>query len=97
VDLAAAICGDWVSEVHQSARGPMTFQVRIGPERLEVTGTPARGSSAEVFRRSGKYHLDGSLLVTPALNEGRPVSVAVRGGRLAVTIDASLSLVLRRD
>jgi hypothetical protein len=96
-ELPAAILGTWVSGVRESPEGAMTFVFRIDADRIEMTGTPVEGSSAEVFRRSGPYRLEGEHLITPALNDGRPIAVAVRGAHLAVTIDDGLSFRLRRQ
>jgi hypothetical protein len=75
----------------------MRFVFQIGPDsRFEVTGTPANSHGGEEYRRSGPYRLAGDRLVTPALNEGRPVSVGLRGGQLLLKIDDGLEFRLRR-
>ncbi len=63
---------------------------------MDVIGTPTNGSGADVFRRSGLYRLDGDRLVSPAVNEGRPVQVRLDGGTLVLTIDETLVFHLRR-
>jgi hypothetical protein len=75
----------------------MRFQFRIGSDgTLDVIGTPVNGSGAEEFRRRGPYRLEEDRLVSPAVNEGRPVLVRLRSGRLIITIDESLVFELRR-
>ena len=91
------IVGIWTSEVRETKHGPMTFVFQIGSDRtMDVTGTAANGSGAEVFRRRGPYRLDGEKLVSPAVNEGRPVQVRLQAGTLFLTIDESLVFQLRR-
>jgi hypothetical protein len=76
----------------------MKFVFRLGQDRnLEVIGTPAEAASGHEFRRSGPYYLDGSWLISPALNEGQPVEIALRDGRLILTIDKTLVFNLRRE
>ena len=77
----------------------MRFVFRFGQDSsLEVIGTPAdAGAGAREFRRSGTYHLDGPWLISPALNEGQPVQIALQDGRLALTIDRTLTFRLRRE
>ncbi len=59
----------------------MTFELRFGEDgQLHLTGTPAKGSRVEVFRRNGPFRLNGEELVSPALNEGQPVHVHVQAG-----------------
>jgi len=75
----------------------MTFELRFGEDgQLHLTGTPAKGSRVEVFRRNGPFRLNGEELVSPALNEGQPVHVHVQAGILILRIDESLVLELRR-
>ena len=64
---------------------------------MDVIGTPEPPSAGRVYRRSGPYHLKGRQLVTPALNEGKPVEVWLEDGKLALEIDPSLTFRLRRD
>jgi hypothetical protein len=91
------IVGTWTSEVRETKQGPMLFEFRIGSDgKMDVTGTPAKGSEAEVFRRSGSYRLDGEQLVSLAVNEGRPVQVRLQAGILYLTIDKTLVFRLRR-
>ncbi len=75
----------------------MRFEFRVGGDsHFDVTGTPVNPSGDEVYRRSGRYRLEGDRLVTPALNEGRPTQVRLRGGRLLLKIDDGLEFLLRR-
>jgi hypothetical protein len=74
----------------------MTFVFRLeGDGYLEVTGTPV-GRGGEKFLRYGPYRLEGDRLVSPALNEGRPIQVALQNGGVTLTIDEMLSFRLRR-
>ncbi len=77
----------------------MKFVFRLGPDgRLDVTGIPAdAGTGGPEFRRSGPYYLDGCRLISPALNEGQPVELALQDGRLILTIDRTLVFNLRRE
>jgi hypothetical protein len=75
----------------------MSFVFRLEANgHLEVVGTPV-GRGGEEFRRSGPYRLEGDRLVSPALNEGRPIQVALHDGWVTLTIDETLSLRLRRE
>jgi hypothetical protein len=86
-----------VSDVRQTAGGPMTFTFTLGTDgRLDVLGTPAARSEAEEFRRSGTYRLDEGRLVSPVINEGRPARLALRDGGLSLTIDETLAFRLWR-
>ena len=77
--------------------GRMSFVFRFGADgRLEVVGTPAAPGGGE-YRRSGPYRAGAARLVSPALNEGQPVQATLHGGRLALTIDETLSFRLRRQ
>ena len=88
--------GTWVSGERQTKHGPMTFVFRLEADgSLEVVGTPV--GRGEEFRRSGPYRLEGGRLVSPALNEGRPIQVALHDGGVTLTIDEALSLRLRRE
>jgi hypothetical protein len=88
--------GTWVSGQRQTKHGPMTFVFRLeGDGYLEVIGTPV-GGGGEEFRRYGPYRLEGGRLVSPALNEGQPIQVALSDGRVTLTIDETLSFRLRR-
>jgi hypothetical protein len=96
-DQSTKLLGIWKSGVRQTKYGPMTFEFRFGGEgELKVTGSPAKGSGGEVFRRKGPYRLKGEELVSPAINEGQPVQVRLQAGILIVRIDESLVLELRR-
>jgi hypothetical protein len=77
----------------------MRFVFRFGKDStLEVTGIPAdTEAGGHEFRRSGPYYLDGPRLVSPALNEGQPVEIALQDGRLILTIDRTLVFKLRRE
>ncbi len=91
------IIGDWKSSVRQTKNGAMAFSFHFGADRvLDVTGTPVSGSHAEVYRRTGPYQHEGEKLVSPAVNEGRPVQVRTQGNMLILTIDESLVFRLRR-
>src|SRR5262245_12744945 len=93
----ADITGTWVSEIRQTSLGHMTFVFRLGSDRqLEVVGTPVT-PGGEAYRRSGEFRLADGWLTTPALNQGQPVRLALTDGGLAVTIDETLSLRLRRE
>ncbi len=75
--------------------GPMRFEFRIGGDnRFAVTGTPSNAPDGEVYRRTGPYRLEQDGLITPALNEGRPVHVEIRDGLLILTIDDALDFHL---
>jgi hypothetical protein len=74
----------------------MSFVFRLETDGyLEVIGTPL-GPGGEEFRRHGPYRLEGGQLVSPELNEGRPIQVALHNGRVTLTIDETLSFRLRR-
>jgi len=76
----------------------MAFAFHIRADgRMEVTGTPAQGSTGETFRRGGPYHLEGRRLISPALNEGQPVQVWLEDGTLVLRIDGSLAFRLQRS
>jgi len=97
-DPPGLIVGTWLSEVRQTDGGLMTFSFHIGDDgRMEVTGSPVPPSTGKIYRRSGPYHLEGRQLVTPALNEGKPVEVWLQDGKLALEIDPSLTFRLRRN
>jgi len=75
----------------------MSFVLRLGENRdLEVVGTPVT-PGGEKFRRSGKFQLADGWLTTLALNQGRPIRLALTDGELTVTIDDALLLKLRRE
>jgi hypothetical protein len=89
--------GTWVSEMRETGWGPLRFEFRIGDDgRIDVTGTPPTDPEGEWYRRSGPYRLEGDRLVTPALNEGQPVHVRLRDGRLHLRIDDGLEFSLNR-
>jgi hypothetical protein len=74
----------------------MHFEFVIGADgMLGVVGSPQDGAADKEFRRLGPYRLDGHTLVTPALNEGQPVTVGLDGGQLLLAID-DLTFRLRR-
>ena len=86
--MAREIVGTWASPVRETGSGPMTFEFRFGEDgRFDVTGTPIVPSSAEAYRRGGPYRLEAGLLVTPALDDGRPVRLRLVGGQLLLEID----------
>jgi hypothetical protein len=92
------LLGDWVSEERQTIQGPMRFVFRLGRDgRLEITGTPTGPEAPDVYHRSGTYRLDGDSLVSPAINQGQPAHLALRDGRLTLTIDETLRLRLHRE
>jgi len=96
-DSPGEIAGDWFSEARETAWGPMRFEFRIGDDgRIGVTGTPAGAPGGEAYRRDGPYRLEGGRLVTPALNEGRPVRVRRQGDELHLEIDDGPEFRLRR-
>ncbi len=83
--------------MRETKHGAMTFKFRIGRDgTMDVTGMPANGSGADVFQRSGPYRLDGDRLLSPAVNDGRPVQVRLHAGILVLTIDETLVFQLRR-
>ena len=87
-----------MSDIHDTRFGPMWFTFHVSEDGfLDVTGTPVGDAMAEVYRLSGAYHFEGNQLVSPAINEGRPVSVRLEGDELVLTIDDSLWFRLRRD
>jgi len=83
--------------VRETEWGPLRFEFLVGADgRFEVAGTPVTQSKGEVYRRSGRYRLEGDRLVTPALNEGRQVQVRLWQGQLHLKIDDGLGFRLRR-
>jgi hypothetical protein len=71
---------------------------RIGTDgNLDVTGTPADPSDAEVFRRTGPYRLQGNQLVAPVFNEEQPILVRFQEGRLHLRFDDTLTFQLQRQ
>ncbi len=75
----------------------MTFEFRIeSTGTITVTGTPAKGSHAEVFQRSGSYRVEGDQLRSPVLNQGQPIRVRLQAGILFLSFDESLVFQLRR-
>jgi hypothetical protein len=75
----------------------MVFVFHFGKDgEMDVTGTPANGSRAEVYRRRGPYSLNGDELVSSAVNEGRPVRLRLQAGVLVLTVDELLVFQLRR-
>jgi hypothetical protein len=91
------VVGTWRSEVKQTRRGLMRFVFRIGDGRLEIVGNLKDTSVGEEYYRSGAYSLDGDQLISPVINQGQPATMALRDGRLSLTIDETLTLRLRRD
>ena len=76
----------------------MRFEFRFGPDgRIDVLGTPGPNTGADVYRKSGPYRWDEGQLITPALNEGKPVQVELQVDRLMLRIDERLSFDLRRQ
>ncbi len=89
------ITGTWISDLRDTTWGPMRFEFRIDNRGgFEVTGTPSNAPEDEQYRRTGTYRLDGDHLITPALNDGRPVHVQLRDGLLILTIDDALEFHL---
>jgi hypothetical protein len=89
--------GTWISEARDTAWGPLRFEFRFDePSRLSVTGMPAESSDDDRYERKGAYQLEGDRLITPALNEGRAIRVALEDGRRRLTIGDSLEFQLRR-
>ena len=75
----------------------MRFEFRIGDDnRFDVIGTPLTGPEGDAYRRSGPYRLEGNRVVSPAIDEGRPVRVQLENGLLHLKIDAGLEFRLRR-
>jgi hypothetical protein len=76
----------------------MEFEFRIGPEdRFEITGFPLGESKAEPYWRSGAFRLDGRFLSSPAINQGIPVPISMRGPDLVIELEENLHLQLRRQ
>ena len=76
----------------------MRFEFRFGADgRIDVLGTLGPNTSADVYRKSGPYRWDEGQLITPALNEGKPVQVELQVDRLMLRIDERLSFDLRRQ
>ena len=76
--------------------GLMRFEFRIDPDgQLDVTGLPA-GTSGETYRRSGPYRLEGSKLISLAINEGLAVQLRTEGDELVLIFGETLSFRLRR-
>ncbi len=95
--LPSQIIGTWTSNVRDTLHGAMWFEFRVGEDgSFEVTGTPTAPTTEKVFQRSGPYLLQGNQLVSPAINEGRPVQVGLETGDLVVKIDEELEFRLRR-
>ena len=94
--MPPGFAGTWVSEVRPTDWGPMHFEFHIGGDgRFDVTGTPLPSPEGEVYRHGGPYRLEGGRLVTPALNDGQPVDVRLRQGRLLLRIDDRLEFRLQ--
>ena len=94
---AAQVTGHWLSDVRETKLGPMRFEFGIHPYgSFEVAGLPAGTSAGDTYRRSGLYRLEGSRLISPAINEGLPVQVRTEGDELVLIVDESLSFRLRR-
>lgn len=75
----------------------MRFEFGIGPDGwFDVTCIPADTAAREVYRRSGPYRLEGSRLISPAINEGQPVQLRPDGDELVLIVDDSLWFRLRR-
>ena len=92
------IVGTWVSDVRETGWGPLRFEFRFETDgRFTVVGTPVDSEGEAPYRRSGPYRLDGDRLITPALNEGEAVLVALEQGRLLLTINEGLRFRLRRE
>jgi hypothetical protein len=75
----------------------MRFVFRISDGRLEIVGNLTDTSVGEVYYRSGEYRLDGDQLISSVINQGQPATLALRDGRLSLTIDDTLTLRLRRE
>jgi hypothetical protein len=75
----------------------MTFRFRLGGNgRLEVRGKPVGPATGKAYLRNGTYIVEADRLISPELNEGRPVRVVYKDGQLLLTIDETLALQLRR-
>ena len=89
--------GTWVSEVRQTGQGPMKFEFRFEMnDRLEITGTPVGTAVGEAFHRRGPYRLKDGWLISPVMNEGQRVRIALQDEHLLLTIDETLAFRLRR-
>jgi hypothetical protein len=76
----------------------MSFAFEIGADgQLAVIGTPVDAAAAWHYHREGPYRLDGDQLVTPALNEGLPVTVRSANSGLVIAVTDDLWLWLRRE
>ena len=76
----------------------MSFEFFMnGDGTMEVVGTPGAGSNTEEYRRSGAFRIDDGQLVSPAINEGRPVRIRMKDRMLVLTIDEFHVFYLRRD
>lgn len=92
------LTGVWVSDERDTAWGPMWFEFRIGTTgRFEVIGTPSKGVSPAEYRREGPYLINGEFLTSPAINEGQPVLVRLKGAELILTVSPTLAFRLRRQ
>ena len=94
--LHRRIRGNWITDVRETDWGPLRFEFQFSDDgRLDVMGTPTSPSDDDAYKRSAEYRWDGNLLLSPALNEGRPVHVELRDGQLLVAIDGGIEFRLR--
>lgn len=88
--------GVWLSDVYDSKLGRMSFEFEIGEDGwFNVTGYPEDGSEVE-YRRHERYQLDSGKLISPAINEGKPVHFHRSGDDATLIIDETLKIPLRR-
>ena len=76
----------------------MRFEFRFGADgRIDVLGTLGPNTSADVYRKNGPYRWDEGQLITPALNEGKPVQIELQDDWMMLWIDKRLSFDLKRQ
>ncbi len=78
-------------------KGPMRFEFIFGRDgQLHVAGRPSGPEAAEVFELTGAYRVEGSQLISEALNQGQPVELRFEEPGLSLRFDEELEFRLRR-
>ena len=74
----------------------MIFEFHFDAAEMDAIGLSAI-SAKEMHHRRNPYSLSGNQLVSAAINEGKPVHVALVGDSLVLTMDEVLKFSLKRQ
>jgi len=96
-EVSSTVPGDWVSPPTDTRLGRLRFRFQFDDDgQFEVRGNRSDAPNEPSYVRQGHYRLDRGRLISPALNDGRPVTLVTDGEALELRIDERLTFRLRR-